>query len=168
MNLFDIPVEWAAIELALEEAAGELTPELEQRIQALLEGGADKLDAAMSVCRSLEHQAEAAKAEAQRLQDRARSFDNQVDRLRALMLPALVALGGKVKTARFSFFTQTRTSYAIDLKPGFEIWEVPPRFYRTKEPELNKLEITKALKAGEAIPDVLTVIESKNTSLMVR
>ncbi len=168
MKLYDIPTEWSSIELLLEEAAGEVTPELESRIEALLAGGSEKLENAMKVCRSLEAQAEVAKAEAQRLQDRARSFDNQVERLRSLMLPALQALGGKVKTPMFSFFTQTRKNVAFDLRPGAEIWELPPRFYRTKDPELNKLELKKAEAAGEALPECLSVVKSESIFLMVR
>lgn len=168
MRLYDIPNEWAQIELDLEAAAGELTPEIEKRIQDLLAGGAEKLEAAMKVCRSLEHQAEAAKAEAQRLQDRARSFDNQVDRLRSLMLPALQALGGKVKTPSFSFFTVTRKNVAFDLKPGADIWGLDPRFYRTKEPELNKIALKKAEADGEVLPDCLAVVKSETVSMQVR
>lgn len=168
MRLFDIPSAWVSVELALEEAGGELTPEMEARIRILLEGGAQALEDSMKLCRELEHQAEAAKAEAQRLQDRARSFDNQVDRIRGLMLPALLALGGKVKTPTFSFFTQTRRNVAFDLKPGAEIWEIPARFYRARDPELNKAELKKAEAAGEDLPEALVVVHSETTSLMVR
>ena len=168
MKLFEIPLEWQAIELALEEAAGEITPDLEQRIQALLAGGADKLDQAMCVVRSLEHQVEAAKSEAARLTGRAKSFEGQVERLRSLMLPALQSLGGKVKTARFSFFTTNRTNVLISLKPGTEIFELPPRFYRVPEPEINRTEIKKARAAGEALPEALVIVETPNVSMTVR
>ena len=86
MNLYEIPLEWQAIELALEEAAGDLTPDLEKRLAELLQGGPEKLESAAKVVRSLEAQAEAASNEARRLQDRAKSFKAQVDRLRGLML----------------------------------------------------------------------------------
>jgi hypothetical protein len=168
VKLYEIPLAWSSVELALEEAAGELTPDLEARIKALLEGGSDKLEAAMKVCRSLEAQAEVAKTEAQRLQGRAKSFDNQVERLRSLMLPALQALGGKVKTPLFSFFTTTRTNVLFSMKPGAEIFELPPRFYRAADPELNKAELKKAEAAGEPLPDCLAVVKTESVSMTVR
>jgi hypothetical protein len=168
VKLYEIPLVWSSIELALEEAAGEVTPELETRIKVLLDGGADKLEAAMKVCRSLEAQAEAAKIEAQRLQGRAKSFDNQVEKLRALMLPALQTLGGKVKTPLFSFFTTTRKNVLFDIKPGFEIFELPPRFYRAADPELNKAELKKAEAAGEVLPEGLSVVKTESVSMTVR
>lgn len=168
MRLYEIPLEWAAIELALEESAGELTPELEAKLQALLQGGPEKLENAAKVCKSLEAQAEAASNEARRLQDRAKSFKAQVDRLRGLMLPALQALGGKVKTPLFSFFTQNRTAILFALKPGSDIYDLPGRFYRVAEPELNKDELKKAKAAGEALPECLAVVETPSVSLVVR
>jgi len=166
--LYQIPLEWAAIELALEESAGELTPDLEKRLQDLLQGGPEKLENAMKVCKSLEAQATAAKTEAQRLQDRAKSFDNQVERLRTLMLPALQALGGKVKTPLFSFFTQTRKNVLFTLKPGFEIFELPSKFWRAADPELNKVELKKAEAAGETLPDCLAIVKTETVSMTVR
>lgn len=168
MKLYDLPIIWANIESDLDAAAGELTPEIEARIKSLMVGGADKLDAAMCVVKSLEAQSNAAAEEAQRLYTRAASFAKNAERLRSMILPALIALGGKVKTARFSFSTQTRDTIAFEIRPGTEFWELPTRFIRVPPTELNKIELKKAEAAGETLPDGLAVVKSTSTSLMVR
>ena len=168
MKLYEISSEWQQIELALEESAGDLTPELEARIQALIAGGTDKLEAAAKVVKSLEGQAEIAKAEAKRLTERSKALENQVQRLRGLMLPALQTLGGKVKTSLFSMFTQTRTNVIFALKPGVDIYDLPSKFFRVAEPELNKVALKEAKAAGEQLPDCLDVQETETVSMVVR
>lgn len=168
MRIYDLPAAWACVEADLEETGGELTPEMETRLRVLLEGGADALDNAMKVVRTLEAQAKAAKDEADRLSDRAASFTNHAKRLRGYILPALEAMGGRCKTALFSFSVQHRTSVAVALKPGFNVWDLPPRFYRVAEPELATAEIKKAEASGENLPEALAIVKTPSTSLMVR
>jgi hypothetical protein len=103
-----------------------------------------------------------------RLQARKSAVESAQERLRAMILPAVIALGGKVKTARFTVSTSKRKTYAIEITPGHDVWELDARFYRAREPELAKLEIRKALEAGEEIPEALTVVQSETTSLTVR
>lgn len=167
MKLFDIPLEWEAIQEALEAGAGEMTPELEAQLAALLEAAPEKIDAAACVVKHLEAQADAAKAEAARMAERAGSFTNAADQLRARMLPAVQALG-KVKTARFTIFTTTRTTYAVDVRPGVSIAELPDRFVRWRDPEINKSAVKDALKAGEVLPEEIAVTACPSTSMTIR
>lgn len=167
MKLYDIPTAWADLQEALEASGGELTPEIEALWSQLQEDGAAKVDAAACVLRSMKAGQEVLAAEIGRLQSRKQALENAEERLRALILPAVQALGGKVKTDRFTVYTTTRKSFAFALKPGHDVWSLDPRFYRAREPELAKTEIKKALEAGEEIPE-LEVTPTESISLTVR
>lgn len=168
MKLYEIPQEFQHLEDLLIESGGELTPEIEAAFAAIQEQCEAKIEAAACVAKNLAASAEAAKAEANRLFGRAQAFENAEARLRTLILPALQALGGKVKTARFTIYTTTRESVAFALKPGHEAFELPEKFIRVREPELNKTALKDALKAGEEIPDFLNVETTTNTTLTIR
>lgn len=168
MKLYEISLEFQHLTDLLVEAAGELTPEIEEAIAAIQEQGEAKIEAAAMVVKNLQADAESAKAEAARLAARATAFENGADRLRSLILPALEALGGKVKTARFTVFTTSRENVAFALKPGHEAFELPEKFIRVRDPELNKTALKDALKAGEELPDILAIDKSTSTTLTIR
>jgi hypothetical protein len=168
MKLYEVPSLFQALEAILIESGGELTPEIEAAWQLIEANSADKIEAAACVIKNLEADEKAAKDEAARLSARSASFANAADRLRSLVQPALEAMGGKVKTARFTIFTTTRESTAFALKPGHEAFELPEKFIRVREPELNKTALKDALKAGESLPDILIVDTNTSTSMTIR
>ena len=99
LSLYEISKEGQFLELALTESEGELTPEIEARIDALLIAGSDKLEAAQHVCWNFDAAADACKAEAKRLTERAKAFEAHSDRLKSRMVAALdSAFNGKIKT----------------------------------------------------------------------
>src|SRR5579863_4580877 len=98
MRLYDIPVEAEEIERLLTESEGELTPEIEEKIKAFVEGGKEKLEHAACVVKSLTAQAQACKEEADRLSNRRKAIEANIDRLKGLMLVAVDAgFNGKLK-----------------------------------------------------------------------
>ena len=108
-NLMDVGIEAIAIQDALIEAQGELTPELESKLDALLANGAAALDSAAWVVRKLTADAEACKEESLRYENRAKSFMGQVDFLKGRMLFALdAAFNGKLKTEIRDYIRETR------------------------------------------------------------
>ena len=108
MSLIDIGVDAIAIQDALFELQGELTPEMEAALDSILARGAEALDAGAAVCRRLSGDAEVCRAEAKRLQERAERFERQEEALKGRMLFALdAAFGGKVKTSRNTIWGQT-------------------------------------------------------------
>ena len=56
MQLYDIAPEGLVVSDLLTESEGELSPELEERLDNLLRAGKDKLEAAERVCRNLQAQ----------------------------------------------------------------------------------------------------------------
>src|SRR4051794_23785725 len=107
MELYDIAQEGLVIQDLLTESEGELTSELEERLDNLLRAGKDKLEAAERVCRNLQAQEDACKGEWKRLGERAKGFEHQRKALRKRMAAALeCAFGGKIKTPIFTIWCQ--------------------------------------------------------------
>jgi hypothetical protein len=168
VKLYDIPIEAADIEAELAENYGELTPEIEQRIAQFLSDGKDKIEAAAVVVKSLEADAAICKQEAQRLMQRAQCLDKGADRLKNLVLCAVDSgFGGKVKTAKFTLWGQNAaTSVSFEIKPGTDIYELAssaPWSIRTQDPEMDKLALKEAHKAGVEMPDCIVVSEQAGT-----
>jgi hypothetical protein len=73
--LYDIGIQAIALQDALYEAMGEITPEIEASMDALLAEGEKSLVSAAYVVDKLENDAEFCRAEAKRLTDRAASLE---------------------------------------------------------------------------------------------
>lgn len=162
MKLYDLPTEANAIEEALFENLGELTPELEQRIGAFLAGGKDKIESAAIVIGSLEEDASICQQEAKRLIERAAQLNQNADRLRGMVLCAVdLAFGGKVKTARYSIWGQTSGAVTqFELQAGADIYLLlskRPDLVRAPDPELNKTALKETVKAGGELPEEIAV-----------
>lgn len=129
MNLYDVAVDGLVMEQELTESGGELTPELERRLDNLLQSGKEKLEAAARVVRNLEAQAEACKEESKRLAERQSSFNRQAKSLKARMAVALdAAFGGKIKTALFTIWSQrSKPSTYVVLAPNTDLGELRKR-----------------------------------------
>lgn len=170
MKLYDIPMEFAALEQALVEAEGELSPELEQQFDDFLRGGKDKIEAASMVIRTLEREADACKAEATRLAERKTSHEKNADRLKKLVLIALDgAFGGKIKTPLFTIWGQTSAARQnFDLAPGCNLEELKgrvPEFVRTSY-ALDKDAVGTAVSGGKPLPEEIIVSDVPGTRFL--
>lgn len=167
MQLYDIAQEGLVIESLLVEAEGELTPELEGRLDVLLRAGQDKLEAAERVSRNLQAQEDACKQESKRLGERAKSFERQRKSLRKRMAAALqCAFGGKIKTALFTIWCQTSApSKHVILAPNTNLEELRarrPDLVRT-EYVLDEIAVKVAAEAGHPLPGEITVEDVPGT-----
>lgn len=107
LSLYEIALEGKLIEDILIEGDGELTPETEARMDALLKSGAPKIEGACLIIKELEASEEAAAKEAKRMQARKQSFERNAEGLKARVALALdAAFSGKVKTERVTAYTQ--------------------------------------------------------------
>lgn len=167
MKLYEIPMEFALLEAALIENSGELTPELEKSLDEFLRAGKDKIEGGAMVLRGMEIEAEACRAEAKRLTERATSLDNNADRLKKLVLIALDgAFAGKVKTALFTIWGQTSAAtVSIDMEPGTVLESLPEQFVRVKR-ELAKDVVKDAHKKGEVLPEEIIITELPGTRFL--
>ena len=149
MNLYDIEQEYRLIELAIEDADGEITPDLAERITINEGDRAAKISAYVHVITEREAAARACQEEVERLQAMARRHDRLAQSLRNA-LHSVVEEHGPVKTDTYTA-TLRRSQYVEvsdenDLPCG--LWH-PDKMVKGKP---NKAAISKALKAGEDVP----------------
>ncbi len=109
---------------------------------------AEKLEGTACYCRELKAEAEAIKAEEERLAKRRKALENKSERLKNYMMPALEAMGGKVKGVMAS--VRIGKSQAVTV---FDIDALPDAFKHVKTTiDPDKVALKKALKSGEVIP----------------
>lgn len=165
MKLYDIPIEANEIEAVLAETYGELTEDIQGRIQHFLRESKEKIEAAAMVAMSLEDDAEVCRQEAERLAKRAAGLENGARHLKGLMLFAVdEGFGGKVKTAKFTIWGQNSApTIGFELPPGADVHGVPLEFLRMPDPELDKKALKAAYDAELDIPDQVVVVEKPAT-----
>jgi hypothetical protein len=170
-SLYDLTQAGLEIFDMLSDNLGELTPELEMRLDALMLEGPDRVEAAAMVVRSLEANAAACEFEANRLRDRAKEFEAQADRLKRRMTTCLdAAFHGKVKTPLFTVYTQKNADRIVaDLVPGITaemLHQERPDLVRVKM-ELDRVKAVAELKAGKPLPELI-LFEEKEGERSVR
>jgi hypothetical protein len=161
LTLYDVAAEGAIITDILEANEGELTPELEERLERLMQEGPERIEAAAMVVQNLMASALVCEQESMRLKARAVSFENNAKRLKDRMTVALdMAFGGKVKTCRFTVWTQKAAdTTAFDLAEEFTLdmlKEDHPELVRVKL-ELDKTACKQALERGDTLPEAVYV-----------
>lgn len=164
MTLYAVTQEGMELNEILTEMDGELTPEMEERFDAFLKAGKEKVNAAVMVVRQLEANAQVCKDEAKRLSEKAGSWERQAEQLKHRILALVdLAFDGKVKTALFTIWGQTSApTVAIDLAPDAALNAVKdafPAIVRTKL-ELDKAAVKQMVADGEDIPAAVTVTEN--------
>lgn len=125
-----------------------------ERLDALQMERSRKLEGVALWVKDLRAEADAVKAEADKLTARKKALDSKIDGLKAWLLEALN--GEKLKTARCNVYQTHSQRVAVpdegELVGFLQTLEQPGRFLRFHEPELRKDEIKKALKDGYIIP----------------
>ena len=128
-------------------------PDLDQQtLKDTMEGieGAyeDKFDGYAAVIRQLTSYINELDEEKNRIETRKTSFENNVKKMKKIMLESMNLTGKtKFKTAKNSFWTQkNKASVVIDAK---SVWDIPEDFRRYKDPEPDKTKIGEAIAAGQ-------------------
>lgn len=165
LSLYDLSVEGMMIRDALLENEGEITPEIEQRIDALMEAAPERIEAAAMVVRTLEASEAACAAEADRFARRAKSLADNAARLKERMAWVVdAAFNGKVRTDRFTVWTQAAPEHvAFDVAEGHTIDEVESAdasLVRVKK-DLDKIALKEKFKAGQALPAAISFTRSE-------
>lgn len=167
MKLYDIPAEIAAFEMELETGGGELTPELEQRWKDFIAGSKDKIEAAAMVVNKLEADAEICERESDRLSARQHQMERNAKRLKDLMIFAVDALGGKIKTPIVTVWCQNSAPHTkVEVKEGTDLVALEktnPELVRVKrEPNIEAAKKL-AETPGVDMPDCFIVSHSNGT-----
>jgi hypothetical protein len=118
-----------------------------------------KLDISAYILNELAAGAEALKAEAKRLNDRASNILKNAQNLKNLMQFALEKSGAKkVKTEKFTF--SFRKSERVEIDKLFTVEDMDRRFIRIKR-EFDLTKIKSAIKYGETVAGA-SIIEVQN------
>lgn len=135
-TLYSITQEGMELNDILTATDGEITPELELRLDEWLKSGKGKIDAACKVVQSLTASADACLEESKRLNERTSSFLRNRDMLKDRILGAVdLAFGGKVKTDLFTVWGQTSAdTFAVDIAADCDL-----KALHAADPELVKV-----------------------------
>ena len=126
-----------------------------EKLDALQMERERKLEGVALWVKDLKAEAEAVKAEADKLTARKKALDNKIDGLKNWLLMALD--GEKLNTPRCKVYqTHSQRLVIVGEEKDFIAWlernaENPQDYIRYKEPELRKDEIKKALKNGTEV-----------------
>ena len=126
-----------------------------EKLDALQMEREEKLEGVALWIKDMKAEAEAIKAEADKLNARKKALDNKIDGLKNWLM---MALGGeKLSTPRCKVYqTHSQRVVIVGEEKDLISWlerntEDPREFIRYKDPELRKDEIKKALKDGKEI-----------------
>lgn len=152
MTTFDLAADWLALIDAIDDAGGELTPELEARLAALEAASADKLDALANVVEHYRGVALVARAAKERFAAKEQAAERAAGRVLA-RAKALLEAGGqkRVTTAGGWVFAVCANGGKPPLAVTCDPAELPPEFQRrTVAADLDAIRA--ALEAGAALP----------------
>lgn len=150
MNLYEI--NQAILAALTPDDDGVLADDAMDKLSELMMVAEEKLENIGCLLKDWRAEADAIKAEADRLTERRKAIENRADRLRQYAADMMVAMGkSKLETARcvLSF----RSSSAVDV---LDESVIPDEYFKTKR-DLQKAEISKALKAGLTVPGAALV-----------
>lgn len=131
-------------------SVGEVSPELEERLQAIESRLPHYLDDYVEVVRSLLGYADDCSSEAKRLSTRARSWENKATWLKGRILSTMLALGErKIKTAK-NTVSVCNNGGLLPLQLPERVELIPDDFVTSRTViEADKEKIRKELEAGK-------------------
>lgn len=149
MTLYELTEEMRGLLELLEEDLGEDEQEaVDTALQTVLVDITEKAEGYGQVIKQLEADAQAVKAEKMRLAKKQSALENRATRLRDAVKSAMLITGQKkIRTKLFSFSIGTREKAFLDCP----IEEIPPDFWKVKDPEPDMKEIEKYLKEGHEV-----------------
>lgn len=151
LRLYEVGAELEAVVEELIEGGGELTPELETRLDEWTAAFHDKAERVALYIQNLQGLAKAAKQEADRLKELASVRQNAADRLKAYLQGEMEATGErKIETPRANLWLQKNGRPSIRWMRNVE--EIPAPFKRVKV-ELDGNAAYEEYRTGGELPE---------------
>ena len=120
----------------------------------------DKADGYAKVMRMLETDTKGIKAEEDRLSARRKTIEGNVSRMKSALQYAMEATGKtKFKTQLFSFNVQNNPASVVMDESDIE--NIPERFLKYKDPDIDRKAIKDAIKAGDE--DAMAIAHMEQT-----
>ena len=146
-SIFDISEEYLKIIQELEESGGEITPELEERLNITREQLESKLKAYYAIIKQNEALIEVSKDEKNRLNDRQKAKENLISRLKKIVVYTVEQFGEvkpKAKNKSLSFDTLSVSLKETDALEIEDVNKIPTMYlkvsYVIKYNDADKLE----------------------------
>lgn len=168
MTLFELNAEMAALEDALIENGGELTPELEQALAETEQSLAKKVDGYCAVIAKLSYAEDVLAAEIKRLQDKKKVAGNAKERLKKHICETMGTFGITKLESNFNTMSRRRSTKVEtndeQLMAAFEgkLQEfndsLPP--YLSAEIKVSKKAITEMQKTEGILPPGAEIVEN--------
>ena len=160
MSLFTISQDFKSLYDMANDAENEDMETLAELFSEVETSLSDKLDNTIYIIKELDSDADALKAEAKRLTDKAKALENKGKYLKELMLGAVKASGvEKLKSDKFSYYIKRTEVLNVVSEDN-----IGREFFRIKR-EIDKTVLKKAIKDG-LILDGVSIVE--NESLVSR
>ena len=171
-TLYELTGQMAAIENALEETGGELTPELEEIWTETAESLPMKVDGYNQVIKNMTAYSKNLDEEIKRLQALKKTADNSVKRIKEHVKDTMEAFGidkleGAYCKMSLSASTSTEVDEAILLQPyiaRLAKLDLPP--FVTADLKVSKTVLKDTFKDKDVMPAGVTFV--KNTTLRIR
>lgn len=163
LSLYDLADAQVSIDDLLDESGGELTPEIEERLEAIRGQFNDKVDRICELRQNRIRAAEACEAEAKRLSKRAEAAKRGADSLKTYLMSGLIRAGmAKLKTAKWTVWIQ-KSPASIRWTKALE--ELPIGFRRiTVAADIEQAQALR--KEGKALPDGFVVEQGEHIRIL--
>lgn len=157
-SLYELSTQATALyELLQADAIDELT--FKDTLEAM--GATDKVESYCKIIKQLQNDVEMFKTEIDRLQQRKKSIENGIDRMKNALL-LFMQQSGQEKVKAGTFAVSTATTQAVNITDEKVI---PCAYLVEQPPKIDKIGIKNALKAGEEISGAELV---NNTGVRIR
>lgn len=156
MKLYEITDQYATVLDMLESGDPEVQGAAQDTLEAIQGEFDDKVDSIACLIKELKAEAEAIKAEKDRLAKREKTKKSEIEWLTGYILAQMEAVGkDKLETAR-NVVSVRKSAPAVKIpdEEKFLLWAVfdHEQFVRQKGPEIDRAAVKEALKRGVEVP----------------
>lgn len=158
-NIYELSTEYAALMAEYEMAEDEeRRADVWAMIDALQDDIADKAEAYARIMRNMQAEADAYKAEAQRLQKRQKAAENAVEQLKGRLLNAMQAVGANEISTSIGKWRVQMNPWSVTI---LDDAAVPAEYHIPQPDKIDKAAILKHFKASG---ELLTGVEMTQTA----